>query len=153
MFFKWLEAQSKMVRDDKMQNNNPKIEVQYFGEESFMVDKILLKFNDDERKFSIEYNDKTERLVACFLSQSANSDENAPGSEYWALEKEDIQTGNIRFKIVIGQSLWRFQRIKKNVEVTEIRGIMRKITSNQIIYEYAAPLSEVSRIEIVNQPV
>lgn len=146
-------SQSKMVRDDKMQNNNPKIEVQYFGEESFMVDKILLKFNDDERKFSIEYNDKTERLVACLLSQSANSDENAPGSEHWALEKEDIQTGNIRFKIVIGQSLWRFQRIKKNVEVTEIRGIMRKITSNQIIYEYAAPLSEISRIEIVNQPV
>ena len=141
-----------MVQDNKRQNNDPKIEVQYFGEESFMVDNILLKFNN-ERIFSIKYDDKTERMVACFLTQSVNSDEITQESEHWALEKEDIQTGNIRFKIVIGQSLWRFQRIKKNVEVTEIRGIMRKTTSNQIIYEYAAPLSEISKIEIVNQPV
>lgn len=150
MFFKWLEANQKWYRMTR-QNNNPKIEVQYFGEESFMVDTILLKFNNDERIFSIKYDDKTERMLACFLTQSANSDEITQESEHWALEKEDIQTGNIRFKIVIGQSLWRFQRIKKNVEVTEIRGIMRKITSNQIIYEYAAPLSEISKIEIENQ--
>ena len=139
-----------MVQNNKRQNNDPKIEVQYFGEESFMVDNILLKFNN-ERIFSIKYDDKTERMVACFLTQSVNSDEITQESEHWALEKEDIQTGNIRFKIVIGQSLWRFQRIKKNVEVTEIRGITRKITSNQIIYEYAVPLSKISKIEIENQ--
>jgi len=40
----------------------------------------------------------------------------------------------------------------KQIEVTEIRGIMRKISSNQIVYEYAAPLSKVSKIEIVNLP-
>jgi len=144
-------SQSKMVQNNKRQNNDPQIEIQYFGEESFMVDTVLLKFNNDERLFSIKYDDKTDRMLACFLTQSANSDEITQESEHWALEKEDIQTGNIRFKIVIGQSLWRFQRIKKNVEVTEIRGIMRKITSNQIIYEYAAPLSEISKIEIENQ--
>lgn len=63
-------------------------------------------------------------------------------------QKNDIQSGNVRFKITIDQSVWRFQRIEKEVEVTQIRGIMRKITRDKITYEYAAPLSHVSKIEI-----
>ena len=118
---------------------NPKIEVQYAGDESFMADKILLEFNNDGGLFLIEYDDGTERMVARFLNQNPKVDNNDQESKQWALEKEDFQSGNIRFKIVIGQSLWRFQRIRKQIEVTEIRGILRKLSSNQIVYEYAAP--------------
>ena len=130
---------------------NPKIEVQYAGDEIFMADKIVLEFNNDRKIFLIEYDAGTQRLVARFLNRSPNSDENSQEPKQWALDKEDFQSGNIKFKIVIGQSLWRFQRIKKHIEVTEIRGVLRKLSSNQIVYEYAAPMSAVSKIEIVNR--
>ena len=144
------ESQSIMNQSEESQVN-PKIEVQYAGEESFKADKILLEFNNDRKIFLIEYDAGNERLVARFLNQSPNSDENSHEPKQWALDKEDFQSGNIKFKIVIGQSLWRFQRIKKQIEVTEIRGVLRKLSSNQIVYEYAAPMSAVSKIEIVNR--
>jgi len=143
-------SQSIMTQDEETQTN-PKVEIQYSGDESFMADKILLQFNNDRRIFLIEYDDRSERMVAHFLNQNPKIDENTQESEQWALEKEDFQSGNMRFKIVIGQSMWRFQRIKKQIEITEIRGIVRKIRSDRIVYEYAAPLAEVSRIEIVNR--
>lgn len=139
-----------MTKNEQTQTN-PKIEIQYSGEESFMADKILLEFINDKRIFLIEYDNRSERIVARFLNQDPKIDENTQASEHWALEKEDFQSGNMRFKIVIGQSMWRFQRVKKQIEVTEIRGITRKISSDQIVYEYAAPLAELSKIEIENQ--
>ena len=103
----------------------------------FMADKILLEFNNDRKIFQIEYDAGTEKLVARFLNRSPKSDENSQEPKQWALDKEDFRSGNIKFKIVIGQSLWRFQRIKKQIEVTEIRGVLRKLSSNQIVYEYS----------------
>lgn len=144
------EGQSKMTQSKETQVN-PKIEVQYVGDESFMADKIMLEFNDDRKIFLIEYDARTERLVARFLNRSPNSDENNQEPKQWALDKEEFRSGNIKFRIVIGQSLWRFQRIKKQIDVTEIRGVLRKLSSNQIVYEYAAPMSAVSKIEIVNR--
>jgi hypothetical protein len=144
-------SQSKMTQDKEWQKN-PKVEVQYSGENSFMAEKILLEFNNDDGVFLIEYDDKAERMMARFLNQSPKIEGTAQECEHWVLEKKDIESGNYKFKIVIGQTLWRFQRIMKQIEVTEIRGIMRRITSNQIVYEYAAPLSKVSKIEIVNLP-
>jgi hypothetical protein len=144
------EGQSKMTQSKETQVN-PKIEVQYVGDESFMADKIILEFNDDRKIFLIEYDARTERLVARFLNRSPNSDENNQEPKQWALDKEEFRSGNIKFRIVIGQSLWRFQRIKKQIDVTEIRGVLRKLSSNQIVYEYAAPMSAVSKIEIVNR--
>jgi hypothetical protein len=47
--------------------------------------------------------------------------------------------------------MWRFQRIKKQIQVTEIRGIVRKIITDEIVYEYAAPLAQLDRIEIFNR--
>ena len=101
-----------------------------------MADKILLEFSSDRRIFLIEYDDRSEKMVAHFLNQDPKIDDNTRESEQWALEKEDFQSGNTRFKIVIGQSMWRFQRIKKQIEVTEIRGVIRKISSDRIVYEY-----------------
>jgi hypothetical protein len=130
---------------------NPKVEIQYTGEESFMADSIRLEFVNDRRIFLIEYDDKSEKLVAHFLNQKPKIDENTQEFDHFSLEKEDYESGNLRFKIVIGQSMWRFQRIKKQIEVTEIRGIIRKISSDRIVYEYAAPLTELSKIEILNR--
>lgn len=139
-----------MTQDEETQTN-PKVEIQYSGDESFMADKILLQFYNDRRIFLIEYDDRSERMVAQFLNQNPKIEEDTQESEQWALEREDLQSGNMRFKIVIGQSMWRFQRIKKQIEITEIRGIVRKISSDRIAYEYAAPLAEVSKIEINGQ--
>lgn len=130
---------------------NPKIEIQYSGDESFVADMIRLEFVNDKKIFLIEYEDRSERMVAHFLNLDPKIDENTQESEYWVLERKDYESGNMRFKIVIGQSMWRFQRIKKQIEVTEIRGIMRKISSDRTVYEYAAPLAELSKIEIVNR--
>lgn len=139
-----------MTPDEETQLN-PKVEIQYTGDESFMADSISLEFVNDRRIFLIEYDDKSERLVARFLNQGPKINENSQESKHFALEREDYESGNLRFKIVIGQSMWRFQRIKKQIEVTEIRGIIRKISSDRIVYEYAAPLAELSRIEILNR--
>lgn len=136
-----------IMTQDKVSQNGAKIEVQYSGEDSFMVDKILLEFDNDERIFSVQYEGNAERIIARFLRQGSLTDTSSQ-TESWVLEKNDTQSGNVRFKITIDQSVWRFQRIEKEVEVTQIRGIMRKITRDKIIYEYAAPLSHVSKIEI-----
>lgn len=144
------ESLSKMTQSEETQVN-PKIEIQYAGDESFMADKILLEFNNDRKIFLIEYDAGTEKLVARFLNRSPNSDEDSQEPKHWALDKEDFRSGNIKFKIVIGQSLWRFQRIRKQIEVTEIRGVLRKLSSNQIVYEYTDSMSAVSKIEIVNR--
>jgi hypothetical protein len=142
-------SQSIMTQDEETQTN-PKVEIQYSGDESFMADKILLQFSNNRRTFLIEYDERSERMVAHFLNQNPKISENTQESEYWILGKEDFQSGNMRFKILIGQSMWRFQRIKKQIEITEIRGIMRKTSSDRIVYEYAAPLAEVAKIEIIN---
>jgi hypothetical protein len=139
-----------MTQDEETQLN-PKVEIQYTGDESFMADSISLEFVNDRRKFLIEYDDKSERLVARFLAQGPKINENPQESNHFALDRDDYESGNLRFKIVIGQSMWRFQRIKKQIEVTEIRGIIRKISSDRIVYEYAAPLAELSKIEILNR--
>ena len=141
---------SRMTQNEEPQTN-PKIEVQYSGEESFMVDKVLLEFNKENRVLLIEYNYTSERMLAHFLKSHPEVDENTHESEYWVLEKEDFQSKNMRFKIVIGQSMWRFQRIKKQIQVTEIRGIIRKIITDEIVYEYAAPLAQLFSIEIFNR--
>jgi hypothetical protein len=141
-----------MAQNDETQTK-PKIEIQYSGDDSFMADKILLEFSSDKRMFIIEYNDKSEKMVAHFVNQDPKISDDTLDSEQWALEKKDFQSGNTRFKIVIGQSMWRFQRIKKQTEVTEIRGIIRKISSDLIVYEYSAPLAKLSKIEIVNMPL
>jgi hypothetical protein len=141
---------SRMTQDEESQTN-PKIEVQYSDEESFMVDKVLLEFNRENRMLLIEYDCTSERMVAHFSESNPNVDENIRESEYWVLEKEDFRSKNMRFKFVIGQSMWRFQRIKKQIQVTEIRGIIRKILTDEIVYEYAAPLAQLSRIEIFNR--
>ena len=143
-------SQSIMSQNEETQAN-PKIEIQYSGDESFMADMIRLEFVNDKRIFLIEYDGRSERIVAHFLDLNPKIVENTQEYEYWTLEKKDYESGNMRFKIVIGQSMWRFQRIKKQIEVTEIRGIMRKISSDRIVYEYAAPLAELSKIEIVNR--
>lgn len=143
-------SHSIMTHNDETQTN-PKIEIEYSGDESFMADKILLEFSRDRRMLLIEYDDISERMVARFVNQNQKIDENTQESEHWILEKEDFQSGNLRFKIVIGQAMLRFQRIKKRIEVTEIRGIIRKIRSDQIVFEYAAPLTELSKIEIENR--
>jgi hypothetical protein len=143
------DSRSIMTQDEETQLN-PKVEIQYTGDESFMADSISLEFVNDRRIFLIEYDDKSERLVARFLNQGPKINENPQESKHFALEREDYESGNLRFKIVIGQSMWRFQRIKKQIEVTEIRGIIRKISSDRIVYEYAAPLAELSKIEILN---
>jgi hypothetical protein len=144
------DSRSIMTQDEETQLN-PKVEIQYTGDESFMADSISLEFVNGRRIFLIEYDDKSERLVARFLNQGPKINENTQESKHFALEKEDYLSGNLRFKIVIGQSMWRFQRIKKQIEVTEIRGIVRKISSDRIVYEYAAPLAELSKIEILNR--
>ena len=143
-------SRSIMTQDEETQLN-PKVEIQYTGDESFMADSISLEFVNDRRIFLIEYDDKSERLVARFLNQGPKINENPQESKPFALEREEYVSGNLRFKIVIGQSMWRFQRIKKQIEVTEIRGIIRKISSDRIVYEYAAPLAELSKIEILNR--
>jgi hypothetical protein len=140
---------SRMTQDEESQTN-PKIEVQYSDEESFMVDKVLLEFDRENRMLFIEYDYISERMVAHFSESDPNVDEHVQESEYWVLEKEDFRSKNMRFKFVIGQSMWRFQRIKKQIQVTEIRGIIRKIITDEIVYEYAAPLAQLSRIEIFN---
>lgn len=127
----------------------PKIEVQYSGDESFLADKILLEFNGYNRILLIEYDYTSDRMVAHFVNSKV--DEHTQESEYLVLEKEDFQSKNMRFKIVIGQSMWRFQRIKKQIQVTEIRGITRKINNDEIVYEYAAPLTQLIKIEIFNR--
>jgi hypothetical protein len=144
------DSRSIMTQDEETQLN-PKVEIQYTGDESFMADSISLEFVNDRRKFLIEYDDKSERLVARFLAQGPKINENLQESNHFALDRDDYKSGNLRFKIVIGQSMWRFQRIKKQIEVTEIRGIIRKISSDRIVYEYAAPLAELSKIEILNR--
>jgi hypothetical protein len=144
------DSRSIMTQDEETQLN-PKVEIQYTGDESFMADSISLEFVNDRRIFLIEYDDKSERLVARFLTEGPKINENPQESKHFALGREDYESGNLRFKIVIGQSMWRFQRIKKQIEVTEIRGIIRKISSDRIVYEYAAPLAELSRIEILNR--
>jgi hypothetical protein len=143
-------SRSIMTQDEETQLN-PKVEIQYTGDESFMADSISLEFVNDRGIFLIEYDDKSERLVARFLNQRPKINENTQESKHFALEREEYVSGNLRFKIVIGQSMWRFQRIKKQIEVTEIRGIVRKISSDRIVYEYAAPLAELSKIEILNR--
>ena len=143
-------SRSIMNQDEETQLN-PKVEIQYTGDESFMADSISLEFVNDRGIFLIEYDDKSERLVARFLNQGPKINENPQESKHFALEREEYVSGNLRFKIVIGQSMWRFQRIKKQIEVTEIRGIIRKISSDRIVYEYAAPLAELSKIEILNR--
>lgn len=149
VFFSIPEAHNIMTQDDVSQNS-AKIEVQYSGEDSFMADKILLEFDNNERIFSVQYEDKTERIIARFLRQSSSTDENSQ-TKPWVLERDDIQSGNIRFKIMIDQPVWRFQQIEKEVEVMQISGITRKITRDHIVYEYAAPLSHVSKIEIFSR--
>jgi hypothetical protein len=144
------DSRSIMTQDEE-NKLNPKVEIQYAGDESFMADSISLEFVNDKRIFLIEYDDKSERLIARFLEQGPKINENPQESKHFALEREDYESGNLRFKIVIGQSMWRFQRIKKQIEVTEIRGIIRKISSDRIVYEYAAPLAELSKIEILNR--
>ena len=144
------DSRSIMTQDEETQLN-PKVEIQYTGDESFMADSISLEFVNDRGIFLIEYDDKCERLVARFLNQRPKINENTQESKHFALEREEYVSGNLRFKIVIGQSMWRFQRIKKQIEVTEIRGIVRKISSDRIVYEYAAPLAELSKIEILNR--
>ncbi|MGH9978988.1 MAG: hypothetical protein ACRD8Z_24630 [Nitrososphaeraceae archaeon] len=144
------DSRSIMNQNEETQPN-PKIEVQYTGDESFMADSIRLEFVNDRRIFLIEYDDISGRLVAHFLNQNPKTNENTQESEHCALEKKDYESGNMRFKIVIGQSMWRFQRIKKQIEITEIKGIIRKLSSDQIVYEYAAPLAELSKIEILNR--
>jgi hypothetical protein len=144
------DSRSIMTQDEETQLN-PKVEIQYTGDESFMADSISLEFVNDRGIFLIEYDDKSERLVARFLNQGPKINENPKESKHFALEREEYVSGNLRFKIVIGQSMWRFQRIKKQIEVTEIRGIIRKISSDRIVYEYAAPLAELSKIEILNR--
>jgi hypothetical protein len=144
------DSRSIMTQDEETQLN-PKVEIQYTGDESFMADSISLEFVNDRGIFLIEYDDKSERLVARFLNQGPKINENPQESKHFALEREEYVSGNLRFKIVIGQSMWRFQRIKKQIEVTEIRGIIRKISSDRIVYEYAAPLAELSKIEILNR--
>jgi hypothetical protein len=144
------DSRSIMTQDEE-NKLNPKVEIQYTGDESFMADSISLEFVNDRRIFLIEYDDKSERLIARFLDQGPKINENPQESKHFALEREDYESGNLRFKIVIGQSMWRFQRIKKQIEVTEIRGIIRKISSDRIVYEYAAPLAELSKIEILNR--
>lgn len=143
-------SRSIMTQDEETQLD-PKVEIQYTGDESFMADSISLEFVNDRGIFLIEYDDKSERLVARFLNQGPKINENPQESKHFALEREEYVSGNLRFKIVIGQSMWRFQRIKKQIEVTEIRGIIRKISSDRIVYEYAAPLAELSKIEILNR--
>ncbi len=143
-------SHSIMTKNDETQTN-PRIEIQYSGDESFMADRILLEFNRDKRILLIEYDDRSERMVAHFVNQNQKIDENTQESEHWTLEKEDFQSGNLRFKIVIGQAMLRFQRIKTRIEVNEIRGITRKTRSDQIVYEYVAPLAELSKIEIENR--
>lgn len=144
------DSRSIMTQDEETQLN-PKVEIQYTGDESFMADSISLEFVNDRGIFLIEYDGKSERLVARFLNQGPKINENPQESKHFALEREEYVSGNLRFKIVIGQSMWRFQRIKKQIEVTEIRGIIRKISSDRIVYEYAAPLAELSKIEILNR--
>jgi hypothetical protein len=144
------DSRSIMTQDEETQLN-PKVEIQYTGDESFMADSISLEFVNDRRIFLIEYDHKSERLVARFFNQGPKINEDTQVSKDFALEREDYVSGNLRFKIVIGQSMWRFQRIKKQIEVTEIRGIIRKISSDRIVYEYAAPLAELSKIEILNR--
>jgi hypothetical protein len=46
-----------MIQNVETQTN-PKIEVQYFGDESFLADKILLEFNGDNRILLIEYESR-----------------------------------------------------------------------------------------------
>lgn len=139
-----------MTQDEESQTN-PKIEVQYSDEESIMVDKVLLEFNRENRMLLIEYDYTSERMVAHFSESNPNVVEHVQESEYWVLEKEDFRSKNMRFKFIIGQSMWRFQRIKKQIQVTEIRGIVRKIITDEIVYEYAAPLAQLDRIEIFNR--
>lgn len=139
-----------MIQNVETQTN-PKIEVQYFGDESFLADKILLEFNGDNRILLIEYDYTSDRMVAHFVNSNPKVDERTQESEYWVLEKEDFRSKNMRFKIIIGQSMWRFQRIKKQIHITEIRGITRKIINDEIVYEYAAPLAQLFKIEIFNR--
>lgn len=142
-------SHSIMTQNEETQTA-PKIEVQYSGDESFLADKILLEFNGDNILL-IEYDYTPDRMVAHFVNSNPKVDEHTQESEYWVLEKEDFQSKNMRFKIVIGQSMWRFQRIKKQIQVTEIRGITRKIINDEIVYEYAAPLTQLIKIEIFNR--
>lgn len=142
-------SHSIMTQNEETQTA-PKIEVQYSGDESFLADKILLEFNGDNILL-IEYDYTSDRMVAHFVNSNPKVDEHTQESEYWVLEKEDFQSKNMRFKIVIGQSMWRFQRIKKQIQVTEIRGITRKIINDEIVYEYAAPLTQLIKIEIFNR--
>ena len=100
-------SRSIMTQDEETQLN-PKVEIQYTGDESFMADSISLEFVNDRRIFLIEYDDKSERLVARFLNQGPKINENPQESKPFALEREDYVSGNLRFKIVIGQSMWRF---------------------------------------------
>lgn len=142
-------SHSIMTQNEETQTA-PKIEVQYSGDESFLADKILLEFNGDNRILLIEYDYTSDRMVAHFVNSNPKVDEHTQESE-WVLEKEDFQSKNMRFKIVIGQSMWRFQRIKKQIQITEIRGITRKIINDEIVYEYAAPLTQLIKIEIFNR--
>ena len=136
--------------EEPKKNPNPKIETQYSGDDSFMADRIRLEFANDRRIFLIEYDEKSQKMVARYVNQDLKIGDYTQESEYWALEREDYVSGNIRFKILIGQSMWRFQRIKKQIEITDIRGITRRISNDRIVYEYAGPLAELSKIEILN---
>jgi hypothetical protein len=138
------------MTQNEVTQTKPKIEIQYSGDDSYLADKILLEFTSDKRIFMVEYDYRSEKMVARFVYQDPKINDSTRESEQWALGKEDFQSGNTRFKIVIGQSMWRFQRIKKQIEVTEIRGVIRKLSSDRIVYEYAAPLANLSKIEIVN---
>jgi hypothetical protein len=143
--------QSTMTQNEEPKKNpNPKIEIQYSGDDSFMADRIRLEFANDRRIFLIEYDEKSQKMVARYVNQDLKIGDYTQESEYWALEREDYVSGNIRFKILIGQSMWRFQRIKKQIEITDIRGITRRISNDRIVYEYAGPLAELSKIEILN---
>jgi hypothetical protein len=144
-------SQSTMTQNEEPKKNpNPKIEIQYSGDDSFMADRIRLEFANDRRIFLIEYDEKSQKMVARYVNQDLKIGDYTQESEYWALEREDYVSGNIRFKILIGQSMWRFQRIKKQIEITDIRGITRRISNDRIVYEYAGPLAELSKIEILN---
>jgi hypothetical protein len=138
------------MTQNEVTQTKPKIEIQYSGDDSYLANKILLEFTSDKRIFMVGYDDSSEKMVAHFVYQDPKVNDSTRESEQWALGKEDFQSGNTRFKIVIGQSMWRFQRIKKQIEVTEIRGVIRKLSSDRIVYEYAAPLANLSKIEIVN---
>lgn len=144
-----------------------KIDVQYFGDESIITaDSIILEFNEGRERFSVEYDNDTGSLVARIVFKSVDLNKNegkmqvttsqsiernlehGQERERWVLEKRDIEDGNFRFKIVIGPSFWRFQWIKKEVQVLEIESVKNKISTDRITFEYAAPLSKVSKIVI-----